>query len=271
MGVQASNVNLETSNFTYNLCVGMLFFDAVLYGVLAWYLDNVLPSEFGTPLPLYFPFLPSYWLGGSHGPDGNESLWDKICVFFGLRQRRYSQVSSVEEDGTESALHTNLLTGDDASPSVHHQQLQQQEGEFIEAVSADLLQQSQAHTCLSIRGLRKVFQSAAGGSDRVAVDKLNMELYQGQVTVLLGHNGAGKTTTISKSCTEVSSHSSRVIICHFFLPSGFFAQACWWVWPRPLQVTLFSPARCRSSGICIRSAATSGSVPSTISSSPNSP
>jgi ABC-type multidrug transport system ATPase subunit len=42
-----------------------------------------------------------------------------------------------------------------------------------------------------------VFQSAAGGSDRVAVDRLNLSLYRDQVTVLLGHNGAGKTTTIS--------------------------------------------------------------------------
>jgi len=211
VGVQASNVNLETSNFTYNLCVGMLFFDAVLYGVLAWYMDNVLPSEFGTPLPLYFPFLPSYWLGGTHsglvdgGAGSDQNWWENIAVSVGLRQPRYGDIGREEnaEGGTENALHANLLDEDDAHSAAQAprtvllEQQQQQEGEFIEAVSADLLQQSQARTCLSIRGLRKVFKNAAGGSDRVAVDKLNMELYQGQVTVLLGHNGAGKTTTIS--------------------------------------------------------------------------
>lgn len=31
----------------------------------------------------------------------------------------------------------------------------------------------------------------------VAVDKLNLNLYVGQITALLGHNGAGKTTTMS--------------------------------------------------------------------------
>ena len=213
VGVQASNVNLETSNFTYNLCVSMLFFDAVLYGVLAWYLDNVLPSEFGTPLPLYFPFLPSYWLGGAHsglvdgGAGSDKHWWKNIAVAVGLRQARYGDIGREEnaESGTENALHASLLDDGDAHSAAQAprtmllEQQQQQEGEFIEAVSADLLQQSQAHTCLSIRGLRKVFKNAAGGSDRVAVDKLNMELYQGQVTVLLGHNGAGKTTTISKS------------------------------------------------------------------------
>lgn len=30
-----------------------------------------------------------------------------------------------------------------------------------------------------------------------AVDNLNLNMYRGQVTALLGHNGAGKTTTMS--------------------------------------------------------------------------
>ena len=31
----------------------------------------------------------------------------------------------------------------------------------------------------------------------LAVDSLNLNMYEGQITALLGHNGAGKTTTIS--------------------------------------------------------------------------
>lgn len=30
-----------------------------------------------------------------------------------------------------------------------------------------------------------------------AVDSLNLKMYKGQITALLGHNGAGKTTTMS--------------------------------------------------------------------------
>lgn len=36
-----------------------------------------------------------------------------------------------------------------------------------------------------------------GNKDRAAVRDLNLNLYEGQITVLLGHNGAGKTTTLS--------------------------------------------------------------------------
>ena len=35
------------------------------------------------------------------------------------------------------------------------------------------------------------------GQEKVAVNNLHMNMYDGMITVLLGHNGAGKTTTMS--------------------------------------------------------------------------
>lgn len=48
---------------------------------------------------------------------------------------------------------------------------------------------------ISIQGLKKVYKGAAG--TKLAVDGLSLNLFEGQVTALLGHNGAGKTTTMS--------------------------------------------------------------------------
>ncbi|KAL1395380.1 hypothetical protein pipiens_011301, partial [Culex pipiens pipiens] len=45
---------------------------------------------------------------------------------------------------------------------------------------------------IQIRNLRKVFNRS-----NVAVHGLNLNMYEDQITVLLGHNGAGKTTTMS--------------------------------------------------------------------------
>ena len=36
-----------------------------------------------------------------------------------------------------------------------------------------------------------------GDAKRTAVDGMNLTMYEGQLTALLGHNGAGKTTTMA--------------------------------------------------------------------------
>lgn len=46
-------------------------------------------------------------------------------------------------------------------------------------------------TGIQLKGLSKVFKA------NTAVNKLNLDMYEGHITVLLGHNGAGKTTTMS--------------------------------------------------------------------------
>lgn len=46
-------------------------------------------------------------------------------------------------------------------------------------------------TGIQLKGLSKVFKS------NTAVNKLSLDMFEGHITVLLGHNGAGKTTTMS--------------------------------------------------------------------------
>ncbi|KAI4551506.1 hypothetical protein MJT46_017758, partial [Ovis ammon polii x Ovis aries] len=43
--------------------MGMLLFDAFLYGLLAWYIDAVFPGKYGMPKPWYFFMQKGYWLG----------------------------------------------------------------------------------------------------------------------------------------------------------------------------------------------------------------
>jgi ABC-type multidrug transport system ATPase subunit len=59
--------NTDTYLNTYGTC----FYQGVIpmllqlfgYWALYMYLDQVLPQKFGQPLPFYFPFMPSYWVG----------------------------------------------------------------------------------------------------------------------------------------------------------------------------------------------------------------
>jgi len=57
--MQWSNINTVSSgddNFPMLHTMIMLCFDIILYSVLTWYIDSLLPGDFGTPQPFYFPF-----------------------------------------------------------------------------------------------------------------------------------------------------------------------------------------------------------------------
>lgn len=52
---------------------------------------------------------------------------------------------------------------------------------------------------VEFRRLRKVYGGGGGSGarERVAVARLTLSLFEGQLTALLGHNGAGKSTAIA--------------------------------------------------------------------------
>ena len=53
------------SGYTFATTIQMLLLDSILWSVLAWYLNRVVPSDFGTPLRWYYPFTLSYWCPGT--------------------------------------------------------------------------------------------------------------------------------------------------------------------------------------------------------------
>ncbi|XP_059204278.1 phospholipid-transporting ATPase ABCA3 [Centropristis striata] len=133
-------------DFSLGQVLGLLLFDSVLYGLVAWYMEAVFPGEYGVPLPSYFFVLPSYWCSSPRMALVNEKE---------------------EEEDAEKAL----------------------KGEFIEEEPAGLV------SGVKIKHLAKEFK--VGNKTRQAVRDLTVNMFEGQITVLLGHNGAGKTTTLS--------------------------------------------------------------------------
>ncbi|XP_055533387.1 phospholipid-transporting ATPase ABCA3-like [Wyeomyia smithii] len=63
------------------------------------------------------------------------------------------------------------------------------------------------HAGIQIRGLRKEYDKA-----KIAVRGLHLNMYENQITVLLGHNGAGKTTTMSMLTGVFSPTSGTALI-----------------------------------------------------------
>uniref|UniRef100_A0AAX7TC11 Cholesterol transporter ABCA5 n=1 Tax=Astatotilapia calliptera TaxID=8154 RepID=A0AAX7TC11_ASTCA len=130
----------------------MLVVDCILYLLLATYLDQVLPGEFGMRRSLVYFLKPSYW---------------------SKHRKRYVEVSSVYD--TE----LNGAPGGDES---------------IEPVSPEF----RGKEAIRINNIRKVYKE----KDNVveALRGLTFDIYEGQITALLGHSGAGKSTLMNILC-----------------------------------------------------------------------
>jgi hypothetical protein len=65
-GVTWDTLNLDILDnpeapYTPADAIRWLVFDGFLYLALTWYFDQVVPKQWGTALPFYFPLMPSYW------------------------------------------------------------------------------------------------------------------------------------------------------------------------------------------------------------------
>ncbi|KAJ3125040.1 ATP-binding cassette sub- A member 5 [Nowakowskiella sp. JEL0407] len=127
-----------------------LYFIAMLI-----YLDQVLPGEFGTPRPWFFPFTEF------------KKLFHK------------SDAAKLAPTYEDTSYPSTLLETNDEDLI----------GPNIEAEPTTLKKVGE------IRELTKVFKD--GKKDSVAVDKLSLNFYEGEIFALLGQNGAGKSTTIN--------------------------------------------------------------------------
>ena len=64
--------------------------------------------------------------------------------------------------------------------------------EIFEGIDAMLRAQEDTGECMAIRDLTKTYDDG-----KIAVKNFSINIYKGQVFILLGHNGAGKTTALS--------------------------------------------------------------------------
>lgn len=53
-------------DFTMAQVLALLLFDAMLYGLVAWYMEAVFPGEYGVPLPSYFFLLVRPYASRNH-------------------------------------------------------------------------------------------------------------------------------------------------------------------------------------------------------------
>ncbi|MFH4977532.1 hypothetical protein AB6A40_004241 [Gnathostoma spinigerum] len=146
-------------HFTMGHVFLMLIVDGVILMIITWYVEAVNPMGDGVQQKPYFFILPSYWSTQSS------------------RKRSLSySTSNPNEEGTSESM-------------------------FIERDPPN------CRVAINVMDLSKTFgyswfkkltecKLGTEGKKR-AVNNLNLKVYKGTITALLGHNGAGKSTTFS--------------------------------------------------------------------------
>lgn len=166
-GAQWSNIWSTTTpddNLTLGAVMMMLILDSVIYMLIALYVEAVFPGEYGVPQPWYFPFTATFWCG--------QPKYAGELQFVFVRNILAGFLLGVQ--------FINLLLGiEDLNDEAN-----------IDARSFEK-EPTNLHAGIKIKNLRKTFGT------KTAVRDMSLNMYEDQITVLLGHNGAGKTTTMS--------------------------------------------------------------------------
>ncbi|KAI4494625.1 hypothetical protein M0804_000826 [Polistes exclamans] len=125
----------------------MMTLDIFLYASIAYYLDSVIPSEYGTKRHPWFCFTPGFW-----------------C------QRKVQRVPSSNGESN------SFIPGEETSRDVE-----------------PVVREMKGREAIRIVDLFKSYQKCRKPEIK-AVNGINLTIYEGQITAILGHNGAGKTT-----------------------------------------------------------------------------
>ena len=106
VGIQADNLNDGYYNF--NTALGFLFLDTILYIALGWYLEQVIPRQYGVAKKWYFPFTPSFWKEALRvGSDAGDH--DETSHGFGDSTARDIEDGTVEAVPSQAKLNIRNL------------------------------------------------------------------------------------------------------------------------------------------------------------------
>ncbi|KAH0500847.1 Retinal-specific ATP-binding cassette transporter [Microtus ochrogaster] len=193
LGLQWYNIGkspVEGDEFSFLLAMKMMLLDAALYGLLAWYLDQVFPAEsqaFSDPGQLALETMERHSPGTSFYKSltGLEVKNNKLVPDRGLL------IPGLPSEARPSGLGRASRSAGDLFPGTEAYYRGPAHSQLIHSFFERELPGLVPGVC--VKSLVKVFEPGS----RPAVDRLTITFYESQITAFLGHNGAGKTTTLS--------------------------------------------------------------------------
>ena len=164
------------TTFSVGLMYIMFVVDFFLFLFLGFYLNNVLPHDFGIRKPLYFIFTSDFWCSNKKRNNDEKKLIDKKLEENAEEDNKENYVVYGSKDDIIKDEVDEKLYGD--SPNFESEEIYKNRKKNDDK--------------LKIRNIVKMF-----GDGKIAVNGVNLNFYKDEIFALLGHNGAGKTTLIS--------------------------------------------------------------------------
>ena len=180
-------------NYSMSTCYLMFMADFFIYLFLGYYLQNVIPHEYGVSKPWYFIFLPSYWCGNCSQKKPKRQI--NLEVNANLEKNKSEKDSNPiiesihsiqEENGIEiykQPCHSINSSIFDDNPNKGN----------IDFQDEDLYRdKDKKKDVFMLREVTKVY-----GDGKIACNKISFNLFRNEIFALLGRNGAGKTSLIN--------------------------------------------------------------------------
>ena len=165
------------TTFSVGLMYIMFVVDFFLFLFLGFYLNNVLPHDFGIRKPLYFIFTSDFWCSNKKRNNDEKKLIDK----------------KLEENAEEDNKENNYAIYGSKDDIIKDEVDEKLYGDSPNFESEEIYKnRNKNDDKLKIRNIVKMF-----GDGKIAVNGVNLNFYKDEIFALLGHNGAGKTTLIS--------------------------------------------------------------------------
>jgi ABC-type multidrug transport system fused ATPase/permease subunit len=169
-----------------------------LFLTLAWYLDSILPDEYGVRQKPFFFIHKSYW-GYDNSEQENQSR--DLQTWQTMASAHYIQNSTPKP--SKGSIFTRLFrrhntftskTSSDITLSPASSLEQKPCADIEVSLLRDAAHDISTPAALRVVHLRKVF------ANFVAVNDSNFVMHQGELLAVLGANGSGKSTTCHILC-----------------------------------------------------------------------
>ena len=148
----------------------MQFIDFFLYLFLGYYLQNVLPHEFGIRKPAYFLCTKNFWCKNKNNSKDAKEIEKEL-------EEDNKENNKNDEESADKKLNNNTKENS-ISENFESEEI------YSDKTNPDDI--------LKIRNIVKTFSDG-----KTAVNNVSLNFYKDEIFALLGHNGAGKTTLIS--------------------------------------------------------------------------